>query len=215
VFIIAITLIAGYNMKNIAAQILLFAFWGITLALAIVVFNTENPISQRFRDIYKPRTDLMENQVKLSPSDYLDGISLRLLFWKFGQHILEGKQSWLVGVSSGDSQRLLNEQITRAGLYRGEEGNSGYLNYNFHNQFVETTVQSGILGLACLSGIFIALIKHAIKYKNIFFLLLLLALFCFFLTESVLERQWGVISFALFSMVFVNLNMPWTSPLRK
>ena len=126
--------------------------------------------------------------------------------WKFGCRILNEKHAWLWGVSSGDTQRLLDDKMTAAHLYTGDKqkGTHGYIGYNFHNQFVENAVQSGCISVIILLFLFGVLFCAAFRDGNLFFVLFLLVFFAFFLTESALERQMGIVPFALFSLALYN-----------
>ncbi len=94
-------------------------------------------------------------------------------------------------------------------MYTGEPGGKtqGYLNYNFHNEFVETLVQSGICGLFILLSLFASLFYLSVRSRDLLFFLFLMIFLCFFCTESVLEGQKGVVPFVLFGLIFTGLGM--------
>ena len=128
----------------------------------------------------------------------MNGINLRLIQARFGIKILEENNAWITGVGIMDAQKLLNEKYIEYGLYTGYEGTEdiGYLNYNFHNQFVETFVRSGIIGILLLFAMFLSLFM--MRQSNLFIShWVILIVFMFFITESVLERQQGIVYFCL------------------
>lgn len=178
---------------------------GFIVLLSAIMF-TDNKISLRFKDISNNNIALLQRQ-KFEQDMYFDGLSFRLLVWRFGIDIVKEQSAWITGVGCGDAQKLLNNKIAASGMYTGDEarGDKGYLDYNFHNQFVEAFVKSGILGFLALLVIFVVSAIAAIRGKSYVYLFFLLAFFCFCLTESVFERQMGVVPFTIISMLFANL----------
>ena len=70
--------------------------------------------------------------------------------------------------------------------------------YNAHNQWLETTLDFGFLGLTLL---ILALGFHLfliIKSQNLYFFALYISIILFMLTESLLERQSGIMIFSIF-----------------
>jgi len=161
---------------------------GIT-ALAV----TPNPVQQRYRDIlHDDWRYLGKHPIEQAAS--FNGVSLRLLMWQFAGEIVSEKDAWVVGVSAGDSQDLLNRKYLAADMrYRG---------YNFHNQFVEIFVRSGVAGL-CIFLAAIGLLVDLVRRTGtragwlVLAVLLLLAL-----TESTLEMQHSLFLFCFFPLLF-------------
>jgi O-antigen ligase len=137
-----------------------------------------------------------------------NGLNLRLIFWRFGKEILDEQHTWLTGTGICSSQDFLNRKFIQYGLYTGYQvgPDTGYLNYNFHNQFAETLVRTGIPGLVIL---ILILFIFAIQPREVLFApkVFIWLITGFFLTESVLERQAGVVMFCLiYSAYFITDN---------
>jgi O-antigen ligase len=111
---------------------------------------------------------------------------------------MAGENAWLTGTGIDKRQETLDGYYTRYGIYTGNPdlGDTGYLGYNFHNQFLETMVGSGIPGLVLLLAIIPGIL---FRKKRAFFLpfSFYIITFIFFMTESVLERQAGLVFFCL------------------
>ena len=76
--------------------------------------------------------------------------------------------------------------------------NKFYKNYyNYHNQFLQSLATSGILCLLVLLGIFFLSFKMGIQLKDFALLSISFLIAMSFMSESMLERQYGVIYFAL------------------
>ena len=69
--------------------------------------------------------------------------------------------------------------------------------YNYHNQFLQSWATSGILCLLVLLTIFFISIKTGIQHKDFALLAIVFLIAMSFMSESMLERQYGVIYFAL------------------
>ena len=77
--------------------------------------------------------------------------------------------------------------------------------YNAHNQLLEITLDFGLLGLLFfLASIFY---HFSLINKNIYFLAIYISITLFMMTESILERQNGIIIWALFvSLILRNIS---------
>lgn len=69
--------------------------------------------------------------------------------------------------------------------------------YNYHNQFLQSWATAGILCLLTLFAIFFIAVKKGIQYKNLTLLAIAFLIAMSFMSESMLERQYGVIYFSL------------------
>jgi len=126
------------------------------------------------------------------------GVSFRLKIW---QNVWEvGQTSPLYGNGFHKSQERLLEQYKKVNFRRAY-----IFNYNAHNQYLQTYLDSGILGFALL--IIMLLIpfwklKTNIITYSLFFLIMIMAI----IPESFFSRQYGVIFFSLFSLFFLTIN---------
>jgi O-antigen ligase len=171
---------------------------------AVVLFSTSNPVSSQFYKLKNTEAAMLQSR-KFTPAIYFNEIELRVLLWRFSVEILNRSHSWWFGVSPGDAQSSLNRQIIAHNMYTGKPGTAdkGYLNYNDHNQYMETLLRSGLAGLCLLLCILFLLFRQAFLQRD--HLLLAMAAACagFFITESVLERQIGIVPFFFFSSVLM------------
>jgi O-antigen ligase len=121
------------------------------------------------------------------------GLSIRLVKWNCSLNgIIE---SPLFGKGTGDAVDYLVDCYKKNSFW----GMYPQYRFNSHNQFLETTLTLGLCGLLCL---LLCIILPGIKaYWNsdyLFLSFLFLFAFCC-LTESVLERQWGLVFFTFFT----------------
>ena len=77
---------------------------------------------------------------------------------------------------------------------------------NAHNQFLQTFLEHGILGIGLLIFLMIYSFIFSIKTKNYLLLMLLIALIINIFFESMLERNHGIFIFTLFYCLFIVKN---------
>lgn len=174
----------------------------IVLTTCLALF-TKNPVSNRFADLLEGETNTL-NKDQYSADDYFNGLQFRLLQWKLVPEILNENKAWVAGVSPGDAQAKLNEKYISKKMYAGDpqHNDPGYLLYNTHNQFLQSLLENGIIGLMIFIFYFFSIIKMTWqdkKPKGMAFVILLLLAFAF--TESVLKTQYGIIIFSFLPLL--------------
>jgi O-antigen ligase len=135
---------------------------------------------------------------------------MRPLIWSCALELVS--DSPLLGVGTGDVQDQLQECYVErdyVSLLIWEP-----TRFNGHNQFIEITIGQGIIGFLILLASLIIPAVIAFKENNRFYLLFIILIGVSFLTESLLERQNGVVFFAFFnSLLFFN-RLSDDSPLK-
>ena len=192
------------RMKKLTTIIIL-AF---SILIVSLVFATRNPISNRFYEIVKGDIKLVK-QNNFKKSDYFNGLQFRLLQWRFVNEILTEHKRWLIGVSPGDAQSILEEKYLSKNMYSGDlaKGSRGYLIYNTHNQFLQTVLQNGIIGLLVLLVICFSLLKMALQDRSWYTRSIILLLMVWLFTEAAFETQYGIMIFTFFPL-FIYTNKP-------
>jgi O-antigen ligase len=166
----------------------------IALILAALAF-TDNPFSRRYRELSPGQVTKSIRHDEPLTYPTVNGISLRLFMWRAAFDILTERHAWSIGVSGGDSQIRLNQKYLDAGL------SQGYLGYNFHNEYIEVLVHSGLIGLAIFLlsiAAQIALARAANSPAAVFTTALVLVLCA---TESALEMQHGLFLCCFFPLL--------------
>ena len=111
------------------------------------------------------------------------------------------KQQLLMGYGVGDAQKELNL------CYANKSDILLMHRFNSHNQYLDITIKTGLIGLFVFLGFLVINFINAIKKKNQL-LIMILVLYCMlFLVENVLSRQSGVILF-FFLICFFNNAKP-------
>lgn len=177
ILVLMLGVLAGVGIHR---RVILLPVLAAVLVTAVLLF-TDNPVSGRYRDMMQGKIELYK-QEKLPDFTVFNGVNLRLLIWRSAVEILNEHKAWVYGVSAGDAQYLLNEKYV-------EKISSSYINYNFHNQYIEIGVRSGMVGLAVFLAacwMLIILARSTGTGEAWFTVSMILLLY---LTESMLETQ--------------------------
>ena len=193
--------------SNSSSRLISPVFIGLVILSVLLVFSIPNPVSSRFYDIVRGNISIVR-QDSFKPGDYFNGLQFRLLQWKFVPEILTENGRWWIGISPGDAQSYLNEKYLSKNMYSGDptKGTRGYLVYNTHNQFLQTLLQTGIIGLVVLIATCLCMLKMAIEQKSRLTIFITIALLAWLFTESPFETQYGIMIFTFFPMLFTSMT---------
>ena len=110
------------------------------------------------------------------------------------------KKQLFTGYGIGDAQKELNL------CYANKSDILLMHRFNSHNQYLDITIKTGLIGLFVFLGFLAINFRNAFKNKNQL-LIMILVLYCMlFLVENVLSRQSGVILFFFLICFFNNSN---------
>lgn len=119
----------------------------------------------------------------------------RTEIWKNSTSLIE--KNPILGVGAGD----VKYELTKLNL-KNSDKKPELTNLNSHNQFLETTLATGIVGLICLLGILATILRNAIHFNDLYSLLTFIILFINFCFESMLETQSGIVFTTVFLVLF-------------
>ena len=176
------------------------------LTCALLVSQT-GILKDRYNEVLNDKWVL--NPTEITPSTTFTGINFRMYLLQKGLGMVsETPKSFILGRGTGDVQDQLNQKYIDDNLYLGNQtnGDNGYLNYNFHNQYMQTLTESGVIGLVLLLFIIGSLIIYGIRTKNESLVFLNVMFAIAFFTESYLNRSMGVFLFLVFNSVFLSIN---------
>lgn len=162
----------------------------VNMVYALVIFFALGMISF-FNPVIKIRMTEAFNFNHEFYEDSFGGTSLRLRKWKNSINAISS--SPLFGYGVGDGKDELLKEYKRDKFYLGY-----YKKYNSHNQFLQTGLYVGILGILILLLIFYEMYGCKLANTNIYIFLVANIFFISFFTESILSRQWGIVSFPFF-----------------
>ncbi|MFM2156754.1 MAG: hypothetical protein RL516_1503 [Bacteroidota bacterium] len=163
---------------------LLFVFT-VTIVAQVLLLKYSNRFSQ---------VEVAVNNTAPVSSNSYNSTTGRIEIWKETISILP--QFWLIGTGTGDVKDVLNT------TYHDNNFSYGYeKSLNTHNQYLQSFLTLGIIGLVLLVlSITIPWFMRINYHPLLLMLLFIFALNC--ITESMLEAQRGAIFFALMISIF-------------
>lgn|SRR5574344_1589469 len=188
VWMIADMFLIGKKKKE--ALILLIVFLAFIFAISKADF-----VNQRYSNAIETTT---KQPVSTSVSTKPNSMSERQLIYKNIHKVIFANP--IFGVGTGDVRTTLQN------FYNQQHFN--FPNYlNAHNQFLQTTVALGIIGLLVLLCCFVVPLKTIMKRKDYFLIAILCMIGIGFMFESMLERYVGTYFFALiYSLMIMYLD---------
>jgi hypothetical protein len=188
--ILALPIVIAYLLSQTSGAIWRNATATVVLLILLVGIIWVNPIS-RFRVLQEPVSTSW--QLNGAASGW-NSIRFRLLEWQAGYQAISG--AWIMGAGTGDGQQQLSS------FYAEHASPALALGYNAHNQYLQTGVELGLVGLVALLVCLLPATR-LLAQKNpvhVAFVILIVLMCC---TESMFARQKGIVFFTLFQSLFL------------
>lgn len=183
-FLISTVFILKKRMKGLLMLVALC----ILFSLGLVFLNSKN--ENRFDSLLSFFTEK-----QIDPSS-IESVDARFMVWKSSVQIIQ--QNFWVGVGPGNAKAKLKEQF----LINGYTGIAAE-GLNAHNEFLQTLIATGVIGFIALLLCIFTGVPAAFQQRDFLFVTFTIIIVINFLTESMLERQAGVVFFAFFNSLFV------------
>jgi O-antigen ligase len=151
-----------------------------------------NPVA-RFRVIEEPAKTTYRADTSVTE---WNSVSYRLLEWQGSWSIIQSH--FFLGIGTSGWKRALTD------FYSKYNSSTVGLQYNSHNQFLQTWMENGIIALlAFVFCIFGSAFRQGIDPGFVTFIIIF-SLMC--MTESIMERQKGIVFFTLFQTMFLAIE---------
>ncbi|WP_299757624.1 O-antigen ligase family protein [uncultured Pontibacter sp.] len=208
---ILVTTLVGLGVKSgkiIHAAVLITTLVGFIVVLSVLFPQTIS----RFKNLRNLSYDFSnkEDIYHFSGADndaQWNGINLRLAKWVCAVDVI--RENPVRGVGSGDVKDAMVASYKKRGfLYAAEN------KFDPHNQFLDTTVGVGLIGLIILLLCYFVPLLLAIKWRSwLLTTFLLLIIFSSF-TESILSRAQGITFYCFFIFLLLQYSLPGKYPKR-
>jgi O-antigen ligase len=154
------------------------------------------PLKSQWDDAKHFTVDFIDNPtIFLSDTTNADnGSSVRLIMWTVATQIFKENP---LGVGTANVDDYLYAKLTKLKQYKLAKKY-----YNPHNQYLQSGIEIGLIGLAVLLLLLIRVTSFAWKQRNYLLLFVVLNLAFNMLFESMLQRQSGIV-FYTFWMCFL------------
>jgi O-antigen ligase len=121
----------------------------------------------------------------------------RVFIWGSAMPVI--KQHLLFGVGPGDVSSAMFSSAEHNGIYL-------FKKFNMHNQFIETQMGIGILGMFILLTLTFGALIYAFIKKDPLLAVLSMLFILNFLVESMLQQDYLALFFSLFIYIFIKVN---------
>lgn len=179
-----------YLIKKYYGRLYAFIGIGSLVILMGVGVASSQTLSNRFSTMV---SGLVNNQTEKNTSQ--ESSAARMIMWSTSMELLS--ENTLVGVGTGD----VRDELDKRNL---QLGNLGVVEHslNSHNQYLNTGVQLGLMGMIPLIMSMLTALILSIKKRNLIFFLMVVCFILTMLFESFLETQAGLIPVTLFTLLY-------------
>ncbi len=136
------------------------------------------------------------NTKSFQQTDFFPGTALRVYQLRIFTEMQKEKPAFFTGFGLEASQDKIREKCKMHNL------NNDYGEYNFHNQFIQTFAEIGIIGLLILITMLTVNLLNGIKQKDFLHIAFAITMIMLFLSESFFCRQRGIVFFTLLYCLF-------------
>lgn len=198
---IFIFLLIRFNKDNVRKINYLYGFLFLASLICIpfLILNDINRFADLKTVIVKPSVITAETKIDKMKVQSENSVNLHFKIWEYSFQL--ASHNLLFGAGTGDVKDELANAYRENNFTTGVSGG-----LNCHNQFLNTLVTLGLIGLLSLLLIYYFGFKTAVKNKDWIYFSFLLIMFLNSLTESIFEKQNGILFFAAFNMLFYLRN---------
>ncbi len=194
--------IGGYYLVYLKQSLIrLIALTVFFIGLMLVLLYTSESLSYRVKEAYLALT----TTTVADKNKHLSTTTMRQFIWN--DALLLIKQNKL-GYSTGDVNYALVQQYKISGNTQAANAQ-----LNAHNQFLQTTLALGVVGLFVLLSLLIYPLLTINKSIRVIYLFFILIVSVNFLTESILETQSGIVFFVAGYCIIINTKYNSTNQL--
>lgn len=191
ILLLAVTLSVFIGLKRRSPLKIKILFLSVFTLLCVALLNS-NKIHERVNDELQSNLAEVLTTEKFNHVYFWTGSSIRLFQARVFWELLQEEKKYFFGYGFNSSQEQIKAKHIQYNLY------PGFHNYNFHNQYLQTMAELGIIGLLSLGFILINFLKIPFKSRSLFPILTALVFLILFLTESYLVRQRGIVYFLFY-----------------
>jgi len=169
---------------------------------AFVDNTVNNKIGNDSAKIYNVSLKQAWHNDKFQPNQFFPGTALRIYQTRIFKEMLQENNILFTGFGLEASQQKIKDKAREHNLY------TGYGDFNFHNQYIQTFAELGIVGLLILLAMLYGNLKNGWKQKDFVHIAFAVTMIVLFLSESFFCRQRGVLFFIVLYCIFNSVTKP-------
>lgn len=162
----------------------------IVCLLFVVGLNYKSTVAKKIEDNFNLNHLSWESVPRRTLKFLKYGDNTREIIWQSAIDVI--KENLWFGVGAGDSLEEMQKKRPM-GSWAYQVG------ANAHNQYLDITVQQGIVGLFFWLAFYFSLMHHGLKHKNPLLVIFLLIIGIALITESMLQEHRGLVFISFFA----------------
>jgi O-antigen ligase len=180
---------------------------GIVAALGVIVFMTIMNYSPRLNYLYRLSENTSIDYHNIEGYYWSGGLNLKIALWNSALQTFI-RNNWLFGVGIGDIPYEMQKTYNLLDFRFASQ-----YSFDAHNQYLETTMGLGLLGLLSLLSQFAIPLARSFKIGHYLYSSFIIFFFICIFTECTLNIQKGIVFFCLFNALF-SFQMVEKKPLK-
>lgn len=159
--------------------------------------NTLNyNLTKEKQNVYNVSINEAWNKKDFHQNNFFPGTALRIYQLRVFSEMLDEMPIFFKGCGLEASQDYIKNKAKKHNL------NPVYEDYNFHNQYIQTFAELGVIGFLILVTMLLLNLKNAFKYKDFLHITFAITMIMLFLSESFFCRQRGIVFFIILYCLF-------------
>ena len=159
--------------------------------------NTLNEKLTKHHQTYNVSINEAWNKKDFHQNNFFPGTALRIYQLRvFCEMVQENPSIVFTGLGLEASENYISEKAQEHNV------NPLYAKHNFHNQYIQTFAELGIVGLIILIMMLFVNLKNAVKDKDFLHITFAITMLMLFLSESFFCRQRGIVFFVVLYCLF-------------
>lgn len=159
--------------------------------------NTLNDQLTVDKQIYNVSINEAWNKKDFHQNSFFPGTAMRVYQIRiFCEMVMQNPMILLNGFGLEASQQYIERKAHEHNL------NPTYAEFNFHNQYIQTIAETGVLGFFVLIGMLYKNLKNALLRKDFLHITFSITMLMLFLSESFFCRQRGIVFFIVLYCLF-------------
>jgi hypothetical protein len=159
--------------------------------------NTLNyDLTKEKKNVYNVSINEAWSKKDFHQNSFFPGTALRVYQFRVFSEMLDEMPIFFKGCGLESSQNYIKNKAKQHNL------NPVYEEYNFHNQYIQTFAELGVLGFFILISMLLLNLVNAFKYKDFLHITFAITMIMLFLSESFFCRQRGIVFFIILYCLF-------------
>lgn len=167
---------------------------------AFIDNTVNNTMGDRVNIVYNVSLQQAWNNDRFEQNNFFPGTALRIYQFRIFTEMLQEQNILFTGFGLEASQKQIQKKAVEHNLY------PSFGEFNFHNQYIQTFAEIGIIGFLILLVMLFVNFKNAWFQKDFLHIVFSITMIVLFLSESFFCRQRGIIFFIILYCLFNSLN---------